>query len=152
MANQDRDKEEKHRVQNTLMEHKIFQKPKTNRTRRQKPSTLPITTTTTSTKIESRIDTGTTIRSIFRTTTQPSSEDLPSLPKTTIKTKISTKIIPFKADLKVEPMNGLNDSSPTFKQASLFPVKNHENSSNSNYHSVHFIVFGLLHLIVILVF
>ena len=148
MANQDRD-EEKHRVQNTLMEHKIFQKPKTNRTRRQKPSTLPITTTTTSTKIESRIDTGTTIR--FRTTTQPSSEDLPSLPKTTIKTKISTKIIPFKADLKVEPMNGLNDSSPTFKQASLFPVKNHENSSNSNY-SVHFIVFGLLHLIVILVF
>ena len=149
MANQDRDKEEKHRVQNTLMEHKIFQKPKTNRTRRQKPSTLPITTTTTSTKIESRIDTGTTIR--FRTTTQPSSEDLPSLPKTTIKTKISTKIIPFKADLKVEPMNGLNDSSPTFKQASLFPVKNHENSSNSNY-SVHFIVFGLLHLIVILVF
>ena len=149
MANQDRDKEEKHRVQNTLMEHKIFQKPKTNRTRRQKPSTLPITTTTSSTKIESRIDTGTTIR--FRTTTQPSSEDLPSLPKTTIKTKISTKIIPFKADLKVEPMNGLNDSSPTFKQASLFPVKNHENSSNSNY-SVHFIVFGLLHLIVILVF
>ena len=149
MANQDRDKEEKHRVQNTLMEHKIFQKPKTNRTRRQKPSTLPITTTTTSTKIESRIDTGTTIR--FRTTTQPSSEDLPSLPKTTIKTKISTKIVPFKADLKVEPMNGLNDSSPTFKQASLFPVKNHENSSNSNY-SVHFIVFGLLHLIVILVF
>ena len=148
MANQDRDKE-KHRVQNTLMEHKIFQKPKTNRTRRQKPSTLPITTTTTSTKIESRIDTGTTIR--FRTTTQPSSEDLPSLPKTTIKTKISTKIVPFKADLKVEPMNGLNDSSPTFKQASLFPVKNHENSSNSNY-SVHFIVFGLLHLIVILVF
>ena len=149
MANQDREEEEKHRVQNTLMEHKIFQKPKTNRTRRQKPSTLPITTTTTSTKIESRIDTGTTIR--FRTTTQPSSEDLPSLPKTTIKTKISTKIIPFKADLKVEPMNGLNDSSPTFKQASLFPVKNHENSSNSNY-SVHFIVFGLLHLIVILVF
>merc|ERR1711884_706906 len=138
MANQDRDKE-KHRVQNTLMEHKIFQKPKTNRTRRQKPSTLPITTTTTSTKIESRIDTGTTIR--FRTTTQPSSEDLPSLPKTTIKTKISTKIVPFKADLKVEPMNGLNDSSSTFKQASLFPVKNHENSSNSNYHSVHFIVF-----------
>merc|ERR1712062_489194 len=109
-------------------------------------------TTTSSTKIESRIDTGTTIRSIFRTTTQPSSEDLPSLPKTTIKTKISTKIIPFKADLKVEPMNGLNDSSPAFKQASLFPVKNHENSSNSNYHSVHFIVFGLLHLIVILVF
>ena len=148
MANQDRD-EEKHRVQNTLMEHKIFQKPKTNRTRRQKPSTLPITTTTTSTKIESRIDTGTTIR--FRSTTQRSSDDLPSLPMTTIKT-ISTKIIPFKADLKVEPMNGLNDSSPTFKQASLFPVKNHENSSNSNYHSVHFIVFGLLHLIVILVF
>ena len=150
MANQDRD-EEKHRVQNTLMEHKIFQKPKTNRTRRQKPSTLPITTTTTtSTKIESRIDTGTTIR--FRSTTQRSSDDLPSLPMTTIKT-ISTKIIPFKADLKVEPMNSLNDSSPTFKQASLFPVKNHDNnnSSNSNY-SVHFIVFGLLHLIVILVF
>ena len=143
MANHDRDDKE------NFMEHKIFQhsKPKTNRTRRQKPSTLPFTTTTTnspSTQIQSRIDSGMT--GFYPATTTSSSEDLPSLPKTISKT--STKIPPHKADLKVEPMNGLNDSSPTFKQASLFPVKH--NSSSFQSFSVHCsLLLGLLHLIIL---
>ena len=136
------------------LEHKIFNKPSTtNRTRRQKPSTLPLTTIRpTTTQFKST--TTTTLRMIQSRTTD-SSDDLPSMKFKVTTEEIqfnteSTKVKQFQADLKVEPANEADDG-PTFKQASLFPT-----SKRSSVQSLFYVRSVLPHLysliIIVLVF